>query len=274
LALDEESLARWDAARRHWVEAVRLDPRSPRALEGLGDLLLATRQYDDAERTFARALELAPRDLGVRDEAAMVRLARGDLAGARAVINDVPKDVDPTALVAYMGTFQELSWVLDDAQQRLLLRLGPGSFDDDRGTWGLVMAHTYAFRGDSAMARAYADSARAAYLQYVRASPQDAYRRVLLGVALAYLGRKPEALKEGEQAVTLLPISKDAFLGPYIQHQLARIHLILGQPEQALDQLEPLMKVPYFLSPAWLTIDPTFARLHGNPRLERLVRHS
>jgi serine/threonine-protein kinase len=271
LGLDEEGLARWEAARGHWEQAVRLDPRSPRALQGLGDLLLTMRQHDEAERTLARALELAPSDLGLRDEAAMVRLARGDLAGARAVINAAPKDVDPTALVAYMATFQDLFWVLDDTQQRLLLRLSPGSFDGDRGGWGLIMAHTYALRGDRVKARAYADSARGAYLQYVAASPQDAYRRVLLGVALAYLGRKADAVREGERAVAALPISKDAFLGPYIQHQLVRIYLILGQPDKALDRLEPLMKMPYFLSPAWLRIDPMFTPLRTNARFEGLA---
>ncbi len=94
---------------------------------------------------------------------------------------------------------------------------------------------------------------------------------MLLGTALAYLGRKAEAIQEGERAVALRPLSKDAYLGAYVQHQLARIYLIVGEPDKALDQLEPLLKVPYFLSPGWLRIDPTFAPLKGNPRFERLV---
>jgi serine/threonine-protein kinase len=44
-----------------------------------------------------------------------------------------------------------------------------------------------------------------------------------------------------------------------------------GRAEKALDQLEPLLKIPYYLSPGWLRIDPTFASLKGNPRFERLV---
>jgi hypothetical protein len=60
-------------------------------------------------------------------------------------------------------------------------------------------------------------------------------------------------------------------LAPYIQHQLARIYLLAGEPEKALDQLEPLLTIPYELSPGWLRIDPTFVPLRGNPRFERLV---
>jgi hypothetical protein len=46
---------------------------------------------------------------------------------------------------------------------------------------------------------------------------------------------------------------------------------LVGEPEKALDQLEPLLKMPYYLSPGWLKIDPTFALLRGNARFERLV---
>ena len=137
-----------------------------------------------------------------------------------------------------------------------------------------MLAQTYALRGNMAKARVYADSARLAFEQQLQASPQDAQRHVLLGLALAYLGQKAAAIREGQRGVALLPISRDAFLGPYVQHQLARIYLLVGEPEKALDQLEPLLKIPYYLSPGWLKIDPNFAPLRGNPRFERLVNGS
>lgn len=74
-----------------------------------------------------------------------------------------------------------------------------------------------------------------------------------------------------QRGVARAPISRDAFVGPYIQHQLARIYTLVGEPEKALDQLEPLLKMPYYLTTGWLKIDPTFAPLRGNPRVERLV---
>ena len=54
----------------------------------------------------------------------------------------------------------------------------------------------------------------------------------------------------------LYPVAKDSAGGPYLQHQLARIYILVGEPEKALDQIELLLKIPYLLSPGWLKIDP------------------
>jgi hypothetical protein len=66
-------------------------------------------------------------------------------------------------------------------------------------------------------------------------------------------------------------MASDAYNGPYYQHQLVRICILAGEAEKALDLLEPLLAQPYYLSPAWLRIDPNFDRLRGNPRFEKLV---
>ena len=77
----------------------------------------------------------------------MVFLGQGDLAGARLVVSTEPAQVEPTVLVEYFGNYWDLFWLLDDAQQQLLLRLSPSAFDNDRGTWGLVLAQTWYRRG-------------------------------------------------------------------------------------------------------------------------------
>jgi eukaryotic-like serine/threonine-protein kinase len=267
----EAFLGHWEAARGHLEQAARLDPRSVIPSQYLGYVLLYTRHYPEAERALDHALQLAPANLGVRHTRVRVALAQGDLPGAQAVLRAAPKDVDPTALVQFMATYNDLIWVLDDAQQRLLLRLTPSAFDGDRADWGGTQAQTYALRGDSAKARAYADSARVSFEQHLRATPQNGPLHAFLGLMLGYLGQKAAAIREGKRGVGLLPISRDAVGGPYLQHYLARIYILVGEPEKALDQLVPLLKIPYYLSPGWLKIDPTFAPLRGNPRFERLV---
>jgi hypothetical protein len=82
---------------------------------------------------------------------------------------------------------------------------------------------------------------------------------------------KREAMRRGERGVAPLPTSKDAYTGSYLQHQLARIYVLVGEHDRALDQLESLLRMPYYLSAGWLRIDPNFAPLRGNARFERLV---
>jgi len=110
-----------------------------------------------------------------------------------------------------------------------------------------------------------------AFEEQLRATPNDDQRHVDLGLSLAYLGRKEEAIREGQRAVQLLPVAKDAVNGPYDQHQLVRIYMLVGEPEKALDQLEPLLKIPYSLSRGWLKIDPNFDPLRGSPRFQKLL---
>ena len=270
-ALVEQSLGQWEDALSHLELAQRLDPRSISTAGWLSKALLWLRRYPEALEAVDRGLALAPANLDLLQIKAMVALGRGDLAEAHAVIAASPKEADATALLTYFANSWDLYWVLDDAQQQLLFHLLPSAFYDDRGVWGLVRAQTYWLRGDQARARVYADSARIAFQQQLRAVPNDPQRHWFLGLALAYLGRRAEAVQEGKRSVALRPITQDPFYGAYLQHQLVRIYILVGEPEKALDQLEPLLRIPYYLSPGWLKIDPTFTPLRGNPRFERLV---
>ena len=133
-ALAEQGLGRWDASVEHLRQAVGLDPRDVNNLGALGDTLLRLRRYPEARETHDRVLALAPTNLNVIETKAMTYLGEGDLAGARAALKAAPKDVEPTALVAYLANYYDLVWVLDEEQRELLLRLTPSAFDDDRGS--------------------------------------------------------------------------------------------------------------------------------------------
>ncbi|MDX2191814.1 MAG: serine/threonine-protein kinase [Gemmatimonadales bacterium] len=268
----EQSLGRWEATLDYLVRGARLDPRSAATARRLALTTLLLRRYPDAIAAADRALALDPQSLQVLQTKTMAYVAQGDLPGARAVIAAAPASVDPTALVAHFASYWDLFWVLDDAQQQLLLRLTPAAFGDDRGTWGVVLAQVHALRGDQPRARAYADSARAALDGQLAGAPDDAQLLLLKGLALAYAGRGAEAVKAGERGTALLPMEKDAYVGAYLQHQLVRILLLAGEPDRALDHLAPLLARPYLLSPGWLGIDPAFSTLRGTPRFERLRR--
>jgi serine/threonine-protein kinase len=271
VAAAEQGLNRWDASLPLLAKAAELDPRSAAAHRRLTFALNCLRRYREAETAIDRTLALGPTNFDNILRKVMLSLAEGDSSGARAFVRKTVAVVEPTSLIAFLGTYNDLYWVLDDAQQQQLLALPPSAFDNDRGTWSIVRAQTYYLRGNQALTRVYADSARLALEEQLRAVPEDGQRHVFRGLALAYMGRKAEAIAEGKRGVALWPISRDAYNGAYVQHQLVRIYLLVGEPEKALDQLEPLLEMPYYLSPGWLRIDPTFAPLKGNPRFERLI---
>ncbi|HKD18374.1 MAG TPA: protein kinase, partial [Thermoanaerobaculia bacterium] len=267
----EENAGMWDAALQHAREAERVDPRSVAAARRVGIILVPQRRYAEARQADDRALAISPSNLLAILSKAMTFLGEGDLAGARAFLESSAKNVEPTALVAFVANYQDLGWALSEEQQQLLLRLTPDAFDGDRATWGICLAQAYAWKGDTANVRVHAEEARKANEEQIRDAPNEAQRHAFLGLSLAYLGRKDEAIREGLRAVELQPTSKDAVNGPYDQHLLARIYILVGEHEKALDQIEAILKIPYYLSPAWLKIDPNFDPLRKNPRFQKLA---
>jgi TolB-like protein/Flp pilus assembly protein TadD len=268
-AFVEEAMGRWDEALEHHRQATRLDPRIPGF--GLGDALLRFRKTAEARDELERLLSLAPQNLAIVEHLTMTYLCEGDLKGAREALARSGKNVEPTALVAYLGTYQDLVWVLDTSQLELLRRLTPSAFDDDAATWALVQAQASHLAGDAAAARGFGERSVAAMAEQIKAAPNDAQLHSLNGWALAFTGRKEEAIAECRKAADLRPPERDGINGPYFLHLLARTYTLAGEKEKAIDTLEALVKLHYWVSPGWLRIEPNFDPLRSNPRFQKLV---
>jgi serine/threonine-protein kinase len=261
---------RFDEATSLVRRATVLDPRSGAAFAGLTINLLFMHRPAEALEAVAQARRLAPRSLFALESEVVAHLEQGDLASVRRVVAGAT-DFDQSALAPYFSNYWDLYWVLDSAQQQLVLTLTPAAWDNDRGAWAIVRTQVFALHKDSVRMRAYADTARLVLEEQLRDAPNDAQRRALYGLMLAHLGRKDAAEQAIARAVELLPVSVDAYNGPYMLHLRVRIHLLLGETDAALTELEQLLRTPYFLTKAWLRVDPTFAPLKGNPRFERLA---
>jgi hypothetical protein len=74
-----------------------------------------------------------------------------------------------------------------------------------------------------------------------------------------------------ERATTQVSIAQDGYVGPYLVDLAARTYILVGEPERAIDALEQILKVPYWVSPGVLRIDPEYAPLRSNPRFRKLA---
>jgi len=254
------------------IHDAELDPLSWQAARTVGFMLLNLRRYQEARVWLERAYSLAdPTNLDCIWFRTMLYLAQGNLEAAKGFVRAASQRVDLTDLVASLATYYELYWVLDDESQELLFRLGPEPFGGETAGRSLAFAHTHHLRGEWDQMRADAEVARAKYSQKLRELPDDPQVNIYLGTALAYLGREDEALARGWRGLELSRNPQTGEPVHYLQLQLVRIHIILGQPEPALDLLEPLLEVPFYLSAGWLSIDPLFDPLRDQPRFQTML---
>jgi TolB-like protein/tetratricopeptide (TPR) repeat protein len=270
VASDEEDAGHFEAALARLQRAQALDPRANR--KALAHALLYLRRYPEAQAAFDARLAQYPADLDAVEGEAMVALGRADLPGARAALAGGFNGIgDTAAVLAYFANFYGLYWLPEPRLRQRLLALPPAAFGDDRAQWAMLRAQLYWLQGDTVPARRWADTARRVYASQLAQTPTAGSVLLSYGEALAYLGRKAEAIEQAERGAATLPVSKNAYTGPYYQHMLARVYVVTGETEKALDCLTPLVRRPYVMSPGWLRLDPTWASLRGRPRFEKLA---
>ena len=79
-------------------------------------------------------------------------------------------------------------------------------------------------------------------------------------------------MREGEFAVELLPMNKDAMRGAERVEDLACIYTMVGEYDAAIGQLESLLAVPSITAVPMLRIDPVWDPLRDNPRFQAMLR--
>lgn len=144
----------------------------------------------------------------------------------------------------------------------------------EKSVYYLAKMEIFLLRKDEVRARTYADSAVAAVTPRIRERPEQPKFYGQLASAQVVLGHKTETLAALDKARSLQPLSKDRYSGTDLYVSRAISLMRIGESDQAIDQLDELLKIPSSLSRNALRLDPTFDSLRGNPRFQKLLAGS
>ena len=266
----------WSEAIASMTRAAELDPRSNVNAFNLGETYWLTHDYAHAAKVLDDAIALAPDWALAYVLKAQILLASGAApASVRSVLHAAS---DRLGFAPVAGGFTENLNIIepaflvtaDTSFHQAIQALALAGFPDSIGYYRLK-AGMDRFAGRSALERAYLDSARVVLEARIRDRPDEAAFHANLGLVYAYLGRADDANREGEAAVRLLPVARDAYKGGSLLAAQALIESRTGRQDAAVDKLEYLLSVPSALSRPLLRVDPAWDALRTHPRFRRLV---
>jgi serine/threonine-protein kinase len=254
--------------------ASELDPLSNNTTVTLGETFMLMRNYPEALRCCDRAISQAP-DLPepYAMEADLYLRWEGSTEKARSVVEEAMKNI---------GSPEEfrISWLIafdvyEGNYQKALDGLSLKSKDIDTQFSFIPRAMRYAsiyrYMNENELAKKYYDEGRNILEAKIQQQPDDARFHSALGIAYAGLGRREDAIREGNKGVKLLPMTKEAMRGYSRVRDLAQIYVMVGEFDLAIDQIEFLLSIPGGLSIPLLRLDPVWAPLRENPRFKKLL---
>ncbi|UCE46809.1 MAG: tetratricopeptide repeat protein, partial [Phycisphaerales bacterium] len=254
-------------------KALELDPLSSTIAQEVGTTLRSLRKYSEAESYYERAVSLAPdRPMAYHFKAWLYLCWQGNTDKARAVLEEALENIKTTEDARIVELLVTID-VYDGNYQEALNRLALKSEDVDRMGYADALRYALIYRcmNEDAVAKKYYNYARSILESKIQERPEDYGLHSSLGVAYAGLGRKEDAIREGELSVKLLPLAKDAAGRKVLVRDLARIYVMVGKFDAAIDLLEFLLSKPGLLSIPLLRLDPAWAPLRDHPRFKKLI---
>jgi TolB-like protein/Flp pilus assembly protein TadD len=249
----------------------QLKPQDSSLLAEIAITQRQLRKYQEAERLLDRAIALAPDRTNPYFQKHHTHYAHyGPSGRSRQVLEAAPKRTHGTEFFWYRQELGERNY---EAALEWLASFPEPVFSNQENLFPRPLGECECLlrSHQEERARDACDAARIVLEEASEDTPEDPRVHAALGLTYALLGRKQDAMAEGERAVALWPVSKDALLGPHFVIDLARIYAHVGEPDAALDRIEHLLSIPSELSVARLRLEPYWDPLRDHPRFQEIL---
>jgi len=134
-----------------------------------------------------------------------------------------------------------------------------------------LLGRVYFYAGDKVKARDAYQSARAYIERALSEQPQSAFVQLVLAEVMAGIGERDEAIRLCERAMEMLPVSRDALMGPTMLVDSATIYGMLGDADLAVPLIERSLAIPSFQHRPTLRLDPKWDSIRSDPRFQELI---
>jgi len=271
----------WDRSESYFNEAERLDPRNTNLLSQHALSYIHLRRFPEALRKLEQVLDITPDDPDTLVAKAGIAQAEGDLPRASALLAPLHPAADDTPALetqVYQAILERRPAPVIPRLQEILAKPNPalGYINGELRFW---LGWAQEVGGDHASAKETWQQARSELEPFLKEQPENHLLIGDLALTNMGLGEKAAAFKLIERAMVVLPIEKDAIVGPQPIEILARVTAQVGEPDRAIVALQKLLSIPYAgplgeeivpLTPALLRLDPMFDPLRDDPRFQKL----
>jgi TolB-like protein/Tfp pilus assembly protein PilF len=275
IGLIQRRQGKWAESTANLEKAATLDPQNAKVLINLASSYMAVRNFEAADKIVDRVSTIAPQSVSACGLNGYLAVAwKGDLGLAEKGFSSIPPESDPAGLMTW-GRIWILMWERKFPEALAVVQKFHGetlpNYTTAPSPKAFLEGMIYLYSGNKEAAQPTFEHARIAAEKLVLEAPQDPARHGQIGLILAFLGQKQEAIAQGKRAVELLSESQDAFDGPQGTTMLAQIYAWTGEHDEAFRLLDHLLVVPNGLTVPIVKLDPTWDPLRSDPRFQALI---